>query len=123
MSAESSVSDLPPCLQYGQSHNVRVGSDVWSCLSKGVLTPIGYHLASNTDGTPSLGAERGHDMSYGVMSDKDGHWVVNEDTGTRIALLSDYWRAVWLLKALETEGHTVRYAKPAQDTHAVSSRR
>jgi hypothetical protein len=65
----------------------------------------------------------GKAMSYRVVSDKDGHWVVNEDTGMRIALLSDYWRAVWLLKALETEGHTVRYAKPAQNTHAVSSSR
>lgn len=60
-------------------------------------------------------------MSYAVMTDQGGHWIVNESTGTRIALLADYRSAVWLLRALEGDGHTVRYAKPAQNSTALIS--
>ena len=60
-------------------------------------------------------------MSYAIRSDKQGHWIVNESTGTVIALMNHHTSAVWLLKALESDGHTVRYAKPAQDSAAFVS--
>lgn len=58
-------------------------------------------------------------MTFAMYPDTDGYWVINEDTGQRLALFARSDSAICLVQALEHEVQNVFYAQSAKDPAAL----
>lgn len=58
-------------------------------------------------------------MTFAMQSDADGFWVINENSGQRLALFARSETAICLVQALEHHVQNASYAESAEDPAAL----